>query len=219
MQYHITTKEETLEPHMYIDRYKDPEVKNLLHTYKFTPDIHSSIYREAKEALSRKTLDICLEKYISSRQGMIVYTAPPSTMFARGEKQVDSMFELLRSSSLTLLQLVQQMPGIDTCVDSIFSISHTYLKEKRAQHIDGTRKSRIKDIRSRYVISIKHILYLFYCIRIRKIRHFSYLIVDDVSSTGATLVACKETLLSKLSLVHRKNPHITYDVRIFSLSH
>ena len=217
--YNITTLDETLEPHTYIDRYTDPETKQLLHAYKFSSNSDSSTYREAKETLTRKTLDICLEKYISSRQGMIVYTSPPSTMYARGEKSVDSMFELMRNTSLKLLQLVQQIPGVYVYVDSIFGISHTYIKEKRAQHIDGSRKNRIKDIRSRYVVSIKHILYLFYCIRIRNIQHFSYVIVDDVSSTGATLLACKETLLSKLSLVHRKNPHITYDVRIFSLSH
>ena len=140
-------------------------------------------------------------------------------MYIRKEKKVDSMFELICSATTILFELVQKIPEHNILLSSIFSVSHTYIREKRAQHIDGSRKSRIKNLNTRYSISTVHTLYMYYCIHIRKIKHYSYLIIDDVSSTGATLTACRDTLLRHMSLIHRKNPHITYEVQIFSLAH
>ena len=172
-----------------------------------------------KKILMQKTLDLCLTAYISSKKGLIIYTNPPSTMYARGEKKVDSMFEILQTAASHLAELMQKLPDIHISMQSIFSISQKYLKQKRAQHIDGDRKSRIKNIDNRYTITFVHTLYIYYCIYIRKIQHFSYIVIDDVSSTGATLVACKDKVLRNMSLIHRKNPHITYEVQIFSLTH
>lgn len=211
--YKQTSLAETLESHLYMDSYSD--VKDIMHSYKFSSDQYS----KAKKFLLNRTLDICLETYICSKKGMLIYTSPPSTMYVRGEKKVDSMFELLKESSLIFLELIQKLPDVHTYIESIFSISENHLKNTRAQHIDGNRKSRVKNLSSRYYISLKHILYISYCIHIKKIQHFSYVIIDDVSSTGATLLACKETVLKHMSPIHRKNPHISYDVKIFSLSH
>lgn len=215
--YRQTSLSETLDPHVYIDLYA--QVKDSIHTYKFSTNIKNSGYIQAKKILLRKTLDICLESYMNSKRGVIIYTSPPSTMYARGEKKVDSMFDLLHEASLRLLELVQKIPNLHIHTQSIFGISEKYLRGKRAQHIDGSRRSRIKNLNTRYFISIKHTFYIFYYIHIRKIQHFSYILIDDVSSTGATLFACKDTVLRNMSLIHRKNPHISYDVKIFSLCH
>lgn len=217
--YHKTTGDETLEPHLFIDHYSDPAVKACMHRYKFNKETSNEEHIEAKNILLYKTLDICLELYMCASKGMVIYTSPPSTMCARGEKDVDSMFELIKASSAKLLELVQKLPGVYTYTQSIFSISQKFLVQKRAQHIDGSRRKRIENLYTRYTIPFKHTLYIFYCIHIRKIQHFSYVIIDDVSSTGSTLLSCKDITLRNMSLIHRKNPHITYDVRIFSLTH
>lgn len=214
-----STRTETLEPHMYIDTYSNASNKALFHAYKFAENTSNLEYRQAHTHLLRKTLDICLEMYLRSTAGLVIYTSPPSTMHARGEKKTDSMYALVREAAQKLIELVQKNPDLHTITHSLFSISQQFLKEKRAQHIDGNRRSRIKNLHTRYSISFTHILYIFYCIHIKKIKHFSYILIDDVSSTGATLVSCKDSILRTMSLIHRKNPHISYDVKIFSLSH
>lgn len=217
--YHMTSTKETLLEHAYINKYTDIDLKSQIHAYKFNIDVHNSEYIYAKKILVQKTLDICLAAYISRKKGLLIYTSPPSTMYIRKEKKVDSMFELLRSATTILFELVQKIPENNIVLASIFSTSHIYIQKKRAQHIDGNRKSRIDNLHTRYTISHIHTLYMYYCMYIRKITHYSYLIVDDVSATGATLTACKDTLLKHMSLIHRKNPHITYEVQIFSIVH
>jgi hypothetical protein len=212
--YHTTSTQETLEPHAYVDKYSCPLVKDIIHRYKFDQDT------DALHILIQKTLDICIDRYMhshTSTRTVHIYTTPPSTMYARKEKSVDSMFTLLQQSIKKLDQYI--LPTSSICVHSIYSIYHKYLVNKKAQHIGGTRSIRTRELSKRYFISYIHKATLWYYVYIKKYTHLSYTIIDDVSSTGATLVACKQTLLSYLEFVQKKNPHISYDVQIISLCH
>ncbi|MES2623275.1 MAG: hypothetical protein V4576_02585 [Patescibacteria group bacterium] len=202
--YHTTSVNETLESHVYIRSYKDPEIKGAMHAYKFNGDTN------AKQRFILYILDLCIIL------GNCIYTSPPSTMHARGEKKVDSMFELLKSAVRILRQYTQ---GSAHAAQSIFSISSKYLKHKKAQHIGGTRKIRTADIDKRYTVRTAYKIKLWMSIHIRKQRHFSYVILDDVSSTGATLIACRNTLSTYMSMIQRKNPDISYNIQIFSILH
>lgn len=214
--YHTTSTKETLESHIYVDKYSCHEVKDLIHRYKFDQD------KEALNILMQKTLDICIDTYIHSNKNTRtahIYTAPPSTMYARKEKSVDSMWYLLHSAIRRLNQYIYMLPNTSIYTSHIYSIYHKHLVNKKAQHIGGTRSIRTKDLEKRYYVSIRHKLFIFYLIHIRKYSHLSYTIIDDVSSTGATLVACKQTLMKYLEYIQKKNPRITYNVEIISLCH
>jgi len=221
--YHTTTTRETLEPHVYIDSYKDPEIKRIMYAYKFTKDKYSPDFLDAKDMLVRKTVDICVEKYMknsnSTEKICHIYTSPPSTMYERGEKDTDSMFELVRLAILYMVQGVYISKNSFVQAMRIYTISTSHLKKQRAQHIGGTRKARTKNLTHRYSVSLRHKFFLWYQIHVRKIHRFSYTIIDDVSSTGGTLDACKYTLLTYIEYIQKKNPHIKFDVEICSLCH
>lgn len=214
--YHTTSIKETLESHVYVDKYSCPKVKDLIHRYKFDQD------KDALNILMQKTLDICIDRYIhSDKHAKIahIYTTPPSTMYARKEKSVDSMMYLLKYSMKRFTQYAYMSPNSSVYTSHIYSMYHKYLVNKKAQHIGGTRSVRTKDLEKRYYISLRHKLFLLYLIHIRKHSHLSYTIIDDVSSTGATLVACKQTLVRYLKHLQKKNPCISFDVEIISLCH
>ncbi len=221
--YHITTKDETLEQHMYIDSYKDSEIKRTIHVYKFTRDKYEPDFIDAKAILIHKTVDICVERYMhvgkSTEKIYHIYTSPPSTMYERGEKDTDSMFELVRMAILYIVQGIYISKNSFVQAIKVYTVSTTHLKKQRAQHIGGTRKARTKNLTYRYSISLGHKIFLWYQIHIRKVQRYSYTVIDDVSSTGSTLVACKYTLLAYLEHLQKKNPHIKFDVWICSLVH
>lgn len=221
--YHTTTKHETLESHMYIDSYKNPEIKRIIHMYKFTKDTYSSDFLAVKDMLVYKTVDICIDRYIPHRNNIEktchIFTSPPSTMYERGEKNQDSMFELVRLAIQRIVEFLYISKHHTLHASKIYRISISHLKKQRAQHIGGTRKVRTENIKYRYSISLRHRFFLWYQIHVRKIQNFSYTIIDDVSSTGSTLVACKYTLLTHLEHIQKKHPHIRFDVEICSLVH
>lgn len=208
--YHTTSVKETLESHVYIDSYKNVEIKEAMQSYKFKDD------KDAMKVFIVKTLDLCIDIQLRAVADTYIYTSPPSTMHARGEKKVDSMFELLKSALLVMPQYVSGKAGV---LRKVFSISHTYLNHKKAQHIGGTRKSRTSDMDTRYGIRFAFKLYLWFCIHILKRTRFSFIIIDDVSSTGGTLISCRNTLSRYLSIVQRKNVGISFDIQVFSLAH
>lgn len=219
--YHTTSLTETLEPHEYIQSYRHTHVKNIIHQYKFSKDKTSSAYIQSSTILRSITTDICIQAYIDDQKVYTthIYTAPPSTMYARKEKDIDSMFDLIQTALRNIRQYISivNTHHIYTCF--VFNIYTRYLSRKKAQHLDGKRSVRIQDLHKRYYISLWHKLLLLYVIHIHKSLNISYTIIDDVSSTGATLIACKETLLSYLAYIHKKYPHVTCTVRICSLVH
>jgi hypothetical protein len=221
--YHTTTEHETLEPHLYIDTYKDPEIKRIMHVYKFTKDKHLPDFLDAKDILVRKTLDICIDRYMqnanSREKNCHIFTSPPSTMYERGEKDEDSMFELIRLAIRQVAEFLYISKNYTLHTSKVYTVFTSHLKKQRAQHIDGTRRARTENIKYRYSISLRHGFYLWYQIHVRKIKNFSYTIIDDVSSTGSTLVACKYTLLTYFEHIQKKHPHIKFDVQVCSLVH
>lgn len=223
--YHTTSLQETLEPHFYIHRYAEQDIKKLVHTYKFNQSLYTKEHKEVLDIFLPQTIDICIDRYLSTSKhagkGVFIYTSPPSTMYERGEKSIDSMFYLLQKSIHRMFEYINLSLNTNIKVKKVFNIKQKYLKEKQAQHLgkNSYRKNRVKNLKDRYSVSLKHKIYLWYCIRILRIKIFSYTIIDDVSSTGATLVACKETLLSYLMFVQNKHLHISFDVKIVSLCH
>lgn len=217
--YHTTTTQETLLPHVYVDSYTDPEVKTTMHTYKFTTDKNLPDFLDAKAMLVRKTLDMCVETCISRTSTCHIFTSPPSTMFERGEKDEDSMFELVRMAIQCIREFLYISKHYTLHTSKVYTVSTSHLKKQRAQHIGGTRKARTGNLKYRYSITLRHKLFLWYQIHIQKMRRISYTVIDDVSSTGSTLVACKFTLLTYLEYTQKKNPHIQFDVEICSLCH
>jgi hypothetical protein len=218
--YHTTSTQETLEPHLYISLYSDGYTKKTIRSYKFKKSICDSEYIQSMNLLVAMCTDVCIDRYIHTQNNLKtihIYTTPPSTMYARKEKDVDSMMFLLQQSMKRFDQSIASTSS--TYVHSIYNIYHKHLVNKRAQHIGGTRSIRTRDLHTRYYISFLHKLTLLYLIHVKKYSHLSYTIIDDVSSTGATLVACKQTLMSYLEYVQKKNPSITFDVQIISLCH
>ena len=214
--YHNTTKTETLDTHTYIDMYTDPKVKETIHKYKFEEDI------DARDMLIDKTIDMYIDTHLRSAhkpKTLYICTTPPSTMYERGEKKVDSMFELVRKNTAKLSEYMYTEKFVRIISSKVFTGNTVYMHNKKAQHLGNGRKDRVKDLERRYLVSVTHKLLLLYYLRIRKISHLSYTIIDDVSTTGSTLVACRLTLLSYLTVLKTKYPYISFDINIYSLSH
>ncbi len=200
--YNTTTSRETLLPITYIESYKDPAFKKFIHTYKFTKNFNKE-YTNAKHTLSRYVDDICFNT--ANRFQTLFYTCPPSTMYAKKEKREDSMRELFISTVYTHTR--------------IFTIQTKYLTHTKAQHLFGSRKHRTSDLHSRYTISkiFRFKLWCLYTFLNKK--RFSFCIIDDISSTGGTLQACRDTLDTCMQHIQRKYPDIFWDIQVFSIGH
>jgi hypoxanthine phosphoribosyltransferase len=74
---------------------------------------------------------------------------------------------------------------------NIFSINKRYLKHKKAQHIGGNRKIRTKNLDERYYINFWNKRYLR---KLCKNQNILICVIDDVCSTGGTLLACRNSL-------------------------
>ena len=204
--FQITTSDETVLPVTYIERYKDPSIKRLFEQYKFNPNKDKE-YFLAKTRLENIISDIICDVQNSARTSktFFFYTAPPSSMHARGEKPEDSMRELLRQDQ--------------DWFTSIFKVRLFYLKHSKAQHLGSSRKKRLANMSDRYSISWLFRLRLW----IYKPKSIHVTILDDVCSTGGTLLACKQTLENYLqkhpSRGYKKKPAITMTIQVFSIAH
>lgn len=177
-----TTNEETLIPIYYIDSYKDNLIKDIFKEYKFK----NSRYNQY---LLNLCIDISIDIIAANSESNIIFTYPPSTMFYRKEKDIDSMGNLIFQVG-KYLNFYFRRDCEKYYFKNLFSINHKYLKNKKAQHIDGSKETRTKNLDKRYYLNFWNRRFL------RKLskRKTIIVIIDDVSSTGGTLLACKNSL-------------------------
>lgn len=184
----LTNDKETLIPIHYIDSYKDNKIKEVFNQYKFKNSRNS-------QYLLNICVDICIgiiiEKYYSDsdQDSNIIFTYPPSTMFYRKEKNIDSMGNLIFQVG-KYLNFYFRKDDEKYYFKNLFSINKKYLKNKKAQHLDRTKHTRTKDLNKRYYLNFWNRRFL------RKLmkRKTLIVIIDDISSTGGTLLACKNSL-------------------------
>lgn len=183
-----TTSKETLIPIHYIDSYKDTEVKEIFNLYKFKNAQNCQYLQDICVDLC---IGIIVEKYYPehNQDSNIIFTYPPSTMFYRKEKNIDSMGNLIFQVK-KYLNFYFRRDQEKYYFKNLFSINKKYLKNKKAQHLDGTKSTRTKDLNNRYYLNFWNRRFL------RKLtkRKTIIVIIDDVSSTGGTLLACKNSL-------------------------
>lgn len=178
----VTTGEETITPIFYVDHYQDDKIKAIFNAYKFKNA------RKSKYLLSL-CIDMCIDIITRNLDSNIVFTYPPSTMFYRKEKNMDSMGNLIVQTG-KYLNFYFRRDKEKYYFKNLFSINRKYLKNKKAQHIDGSKNTRTKDLDKRYYLNFWNKRFL------RKLtkRKTIVVIIDDVSSTGGTLLACKNCL-------------------------
>ncbi len=197
-----TTENETLIPIHYIDPYREEGVKEIFKRYKFE-NARNSTY------LLNVCIDICIgiiiEKYYSeyNRESNILFIYPPSTMYYRKEKDIDFMGNLIKQTE-KYLNFYFSRNTEKYYFKNLFSINKKYLKNKKAQHIDGSKEIRTKNLNQRYYLNFWNRQFLQKLTKRKTI----IVIIDDVSSTGGTLLACKNCL-----------KEFDVEVELYSLAH
>lgn len=193
---HLTNNQETITPIFYIDKYRDGKIKQIFNEYKFKN-------AQKNQYLFNFCLDIIIDIIAKNSDFNIVFTYPPSTMFYRKEKDIDSMGNLIMQVK-KYLNFYFRRDKENYYFTNLFSINQKYLKSKKAQHLDGTKSTRTKDLNKRYYLNFWNKRFL------RKLskRKTIIVIIDDVSSTGGTLLACKNSLKG-----------FDVEVELYSLAH
>jgi len=196
---YLTTEKQTIIPIYYIDSYEG-ENKEIIQKYKFNNQRYD-------DYLLKILVDMCIDIIIENKDSDIIFTYPPSTMFYRKEKSIDSVKNLLKLTEIYINDYFRFDHGHKIIFKSLFIPSVKYLKNKKAQHIDGNRKSRTKDLDQRYKISFWNKRYIKNDTKI--------ILIDDVSSTGGTLLACKQTLDKYIQNKNLNN----VEIDLYSLMH
>jgi predicted amidophosphoribosyltransferase len=205
--FQTTTSAETVLPVTYVEKYQSEGTKKLFEQYKFASSKNKE-YFAAKTYLERLVSDIVFDVRNSPllpRQTHFFFTSPPSTMYTRGEKAEDSTRELFRQD-------------IDY-FGRVFKVRLSHLKHSKAQHIGGNRKYRLANIAGRYTVAPVFKFKVFFILNILKIKYFHITILDDVCSTGGTLLACAQTLERYFQKLQKKKPEIRWTVQVFSIAH
>ena len=188
----LTNTKNTIIPIYYIDTYKSNYIKEVFNEYKFKSKFNNKY-------LLNILIDLCIYIIIDDNKKKILFTNPPSTMFYRKEKNIDSMGNLINNVKKSINQFFKNEKS-EYLFKQIFSINKKYLKNKKAQHIDGNRANRISKLNKRYYINFWNKRYL---------KNIDIvIIIDDISSTGGTLYACKETLKD-----------YGFEIQLYSLAH
>ncbi len=193
---HLTTADQTITPIFYIDHYQDENIKAIFNEYKFKN-------ARKNQYLLNLSIDISIDNITKNPDSNIVFTYPPSTMYYRKEKDIDSMGNLIMQVK-KYLNFYFRRDKETYYFKNLFSINQKYLKNKKAQHLDGTKSTRIKDLNKRYYLNFWNKQFLQ---KLSK-RKTIIVIIDDVSSTGGTMLACKNCLKG-----------FDVEVELYSLAH
>ncbi len=210
---HITTTKETIVPIFFIEKYKD--IQTTIQNYKF-----KTIFQIDKNTIDI-LLDICIysiienSKYINENNNInIIFTHPPSTMFAKKEKDIDSVNFLLKNIEKQLYSYFRiDRQYINIYFKSIFSVNIKRLKTQKAQHFND-KTLRLKDLDNKYYINIYNKVFLKSIFRKNNTNNIIY-IIDDISSTGATLCSCYKQLNNFIESGEIKNTNI----ELYSIAH
>ncbi len=178
----ITIRKETIIPIYYIDNYKDADNNTYIKEYKFKNKYFDKY-------LLNILIDICIDIILIYSDSNIIFTYPPSTMFYRKEKNIDSMGNLIKQAKKYLIFYWRKNEE-KYYFKNIFSINKIHLKNNKAQHINGDIISRTKNLNQRYYINFFNNIFLRKSFKQKSI----IVIIDDISSTGGTLLACKKAL-------------------------
>ncbi len=217
--YTETTLTETVLPITYIEKYSDTETKARISEYKFSSQPFSKNLLVFNDKIIDLSIYLILKVVFSNKKSLILFTSPPSTMHARKEKSEDSMWEIMRECSRTLHQYIKHPSRTHVLYMKVYSLSTLFLRKQRAQHIGGTRKTRTLNLEKRYTLKCSFRLKLLWLIYMRKLTHIEVYVIDDIASTGGTLLACRYTLESHLLRLQKKKPAISFDIQVFSLTH
>ena len=193
---HLTTADQTITPIFYIDHYQDENIKAIFNEYKFKN-------ARKNQYLLNLCIDIAIDNIVKNPDSNIIFTYPPSTMYYRKEKDIDSMGNLIMQVK-KYLNFYFRRDKETYYFKNLFSINQKYLKNKKAQHLDGTKSTRIKDLNKRYYLNFWNRRFLG---KLSK-RKTIIVIIDDVSSTGGTMLACKNCLKG-----------FDVEVELYSLAH
>lgn len=194
----LTTNKETVIPVYYIDRYEGV-YKDIVQKYKFKNEYKNNY-------LLNILMDLCIDMVYENKDSYVIFTYPPSTMFYRKEKKMDSVGNLILQVKKSL-NFYWRQDRERYYFKSLFSIDKKYLKHNKARHIDGNREIRIRNLNKRYYINFWNKSLIKDSVVI--------VIIDDISSTGGTLLACKNTLEKYIQ--NKKLNNI--EIFIYSLLH
>lgn len=197
----LTTEYQTIIPIYYVDNYQDSFIKEIFNQYKFKNNLNNTY-------LINICVDICINTILENPDSYIIFSYPPSTMFYRKEKDIDSMAYLInkvRKNINTYFKSDQRKCSFL----GIFSLNKKNLKNKKAQHIGGDRKNRTKNLDERYYLNIFNKMYIKKLCKNSKV---IICIIDDISSTGGTLSACKDSLKELID-------KYKIEIELYSLSH
>ncbi len=170
--------------HEFLIKYQDSENKELLRNIKL---------------LEPKALDrgagllyryICMDKGV---QGRILLLHAPSSAYAKGERKVDQVLEMLK-----------RIGKMNASID-IFPHFFILNYDKRGSQHEADRATRIENARSKFRIFLD--VPEFFINRYEKIY-----IIDDVSTTGHTLHALGNFIIEKY-------PEIAESVQTLAIAH
>lgn len=189
-----TNEHETILPIHYLVSYKDKNIKEIIADYKFENGRYNKLLLDI-------LIDICIYSILHNPNTDILFTSPPSTMYHKKEKNVDSMNNLLKLASIYINDYFN-IKSHNGCIyfRDLFTIDINYLKNNGARHIKNNRKSRLSNS-DRYCIKNRFKKYLY---------NAKIVIIDDISTTGGTLSSCQKSL---------KNFSSDLDIELFSIAH
>ncbi len=195
---------DTVVPVVYIESYKDPIFKKHIARYKFDIDFSKDWYT-ARSYIQHILSDICTDIQQKHRADLscVLFTSPPSTMYERKEKVLDTTRDLFNDI----------VPW-----KKMFTIHKSYVRHHKAQHIGADRKKRILQ-KQKYKLYFLAKIYIWFLLVMRKKYIVHIYVIDDIATTGGTLKECSDLLSTYLQKWQKKKPELLYSVQVFSIGH
>ena len=212
----ITKNTETIIPIYFIEKYEN--IKNVIHDYKFKNifNINTKIMNPLLDIIINNIIDIFKYRDIYQIQNKIniVFTHPPSTMFYKKEKNIDSVNFLLKNAHKILYSYFKHdSKNIKIYFKSIININSKYIKGQNAQHFQN-RKNRLFNIENKYYINIFNKMFINKICKPKNVFTIIY-IIDDISSTGSTLFSCHKQIKDFME----EKKYTNTKIFLYSLAH